>query len=148
MKVWRMFFVLKVYWLSCNNSCAESSSPFGQAKNWFLKRRLDISLCQVLIDAKYTTDWQLGSNKNLQDSVVKPIIFTTQKMNFSVYGCWNVANIGIFIICFIFMSYEVLFLLCMSYLCYVFYYIFITYLYVLYMFLNLFYISIFTLFDL
>ena len=27
-EVRRMFYVLKVYWLSCNNSCAESSSPF------------------------------------------------------------------------------------------------------------------------
>ena len=37
MDVWRMFYVLKVYWLLCNNSCAESSSPFEHAKNWFLK---------------------------------------------------------------------------------------------------------------
>ena len=79
MEVWRMFYVLKVYWLSCNNSCAESSSPFEHAKNWFLKRRLDTNLCQVLIDVKYTRDWQLGLKKNLQDSVVKPMIFTTQK---------------------------------------------------------------------
>ena len=63
------------------------------------------------------------------------------------YGCSNVAKVENFIICFIFMLYEVLFLLYMSYLCYMFYYIFITYLYVYYMFLNLFYISIFTLFD-
>ena len=41
-------------------------------------------MCQVLIGVKYTRDWQLGLKKNLQDSVVKPIIFTTQKMKFSV----------------------------------------------------------------
>ena len=52
-----------------------------------------------------------------------------------------------FLLCFIFMLYEVSFLLYMSYSCYMFYYIFITYLCVYYMFLNLFYISIFTLFD-
>ena len=45
------------------------------------------------------------------------------------------------------MLYEVLFLLYMSYLCCMFYYIFITYLYVYNMFLNLLYISIFTLID-
>ena len=45
----------------------------------FLKRRLDTNLCQELIDVKYTRDWQLGLKKILQDSVVKPIISTTQK---------------------------------------------------------------------
>ena len=45
------------------------------------------------------------------------------------------------------MLYEVLFLLYMSYFCFMFYYIFVTCLYVYYMFLNLFQISIFTLFD-
>ena len=58
-------------------------------QNWFLKRRLDTNLCQVLIDVKYTRDWQLGLKKNLQDSVVKPIIFTTQKMKFSVKDLFN-----------------------------------------------------------
>ena len=62
-------------------------------------------------------------------------------------GYWNVAKVEILIIGFIFMLYEVLFLLYMSYSCYMFYYIFVTYLCVYYMFLNLFYISIFTLFD-
>ena len=38
----------------------------------------------MLIDVKYTRGWQLGLKKNLQDSVVKPIIFTTQKMNFAI----------------------------------------------------------------
>ena len=55
----------------------------GSAKNWFLKRRLDTNLCQE-IDVKYTRDWQIGLKKNLQDSVVKPIIFTAQKIKFSV----------------------------------------------------------------
>ena len=41
-------------------------------QNWFLKRKLDTNLCQVLIDVNYTRDWQLGLKKNLlQDSVVK-----------------------------------------------------------------------------
>ena len=35
----------------------------------FLKRRLDTNLCQVLIDVKYTRDWQLGLKKNLKDLV-------------------------------------------------------------------------------
>ena len=40
-------------------------------QNWFLKRRQDTDLCQVLIDVNYTRDWQLGLKKNLlQDSVV------------------------------------------------------------------------------
>ena len=75
-----MFYVLNVYWLSCNNSCAETSRPFEHAENWFLKRRLDTNMCQVLIDVKYTRHLQLGLNKNLKDSIVKPLIFTTQKM--------------------------------------------------------------------
>ena len=86
MVVWRKFYVLKEYWLSGNNFYAESSSPFEHAKNWFLKRRLDTNLCQVLIDIKYTRDWQLGLKK---DSILKPIIFTTQKMKFSVKDLFN-----------------------------------------------------------
>ena len=46
----------------------------ASAQNWCLKIRLDTDLCQVLIDVKYTRDWQLGLKKNLQGSVVKPII--------------------------------------------------------------------------
>ena len=42
-----MFCILKVYRLSCNNSCAESSSPFEQDKNWFLKKRLTANLSSV-----------------------------------------------------------------------------------------------------
>ena len=53
MEVWRMFYVLKEYWLSCNNFCAESSCPFEHAKNCFLKRRLGTNLCEVLIDVKH-----------------------------------------------------------------------------------------------
>ena len=33
-----------------------------------MKRRLDTNLCQVLIEVKYTGDWQLGLQKNMQDS--------------------------------------------------------------------------------
>ena len=51
-----MFYFLRLYLLSCNNSCAESGSPFEHAKNWFLKRRLDTNLCQVFTDVKYTRD--------------------------------------------------------------------------------------------
>ena len=76
------YSVLKVYWLSCNNSCAEISSPLEYAKNWFLKRRLDTNLCQVLIDVKYMRDWQLCLKKMLQDSLVNPVISTTQKISF------------------------------------------------------------------
>ena len=68
----------------CNKSCAESSSPFKHDKNWFLKGRLDTNMCQVLIDVKYTRDWQLGLKKTLQDWVVKPITFIIQKMKFFV----------------------------------------------------------------
>ena len=89
MEVWRIFYVLKVYWLSCNNSCAESSSTFEHAKNWFLKSRLDTNLYQVLIDVKYTRNCQLGLKKYLQDWVVIPIIFTTYKMKFSVKNLFN-----------------------------------------------------------
>ena len=65
------------------------------------------------------------------------------------YGCWNVAKIEIFIVCFIFMLnkvsfwscfkfmlYKVSFYLYISYLCYMFCYIFVIYLYVHYVFLN------------
>ena len=46
----------------------------------------------MLPDVKYTRDLQLGLNKNLEDSVVKPIIFTTQKMKFSVKDLLNVSK--------------------------------------------------------
>ena len=81
--------VLKGYWLSCNNSCAESCSHFEHVQNWFLKMKPDTNLCQVLVDINYTRDWQLGLNENLQYSVVKPLIFTTQKMKFSVKDLFN-----------------------------------------------------------
>ena len=51
----------------------------ASAKNWFLKSLLDTNLCQVLIDVNYMTDRQLILKKNMQDSVLKPIIFATQK---------------------------------------------------------------------
>ena len=73
-----MFSILKVHCLSCNKSSAESSSLFEHTNSCFLKRGLDTNLCQVPIDVKYTRDWQLGLKKNVQDPVVKPIIFTTQ----------------------------------------------------------------------
>ena len=43
----------------------------------------------MLTDVKYRRDWQLGLKKNLQESVVKPIIFTTQKMKFSIMDLFN-----------------------------------------------------------
>ena len=43
----------------------------------------------MLIDAKYMRDWQLGLKKNLEDSAVKPRIFATQKMKFSVKDLFN-----------------------------------------------------------
>ena len=47
-----------------------------------MQRRLVTDLYQVsIIDVKYT---RLGLKKNLQVSVVKPIMFTTQEMKFSV----------------------------------------------------------------
>ena len=84
-----MFFVLKVYWLSTYNCCTESSSPFEHAQNWALMQRLDTNLCQVLIDINYTRDWQLGLKKNFQDSLVKPIMFTTRKIKFFVQDLFN-----------------------------------------------------------
>ena len=42
------------------------------ARNWFKEWRVDTNLCQVLVNVKYTRDWQLGLKKDLQDSVVKP----------------------------------------------------------------------------
>ena len=38
-------------------------------------KRIDANLFQVLIYVKYAIDWQLDLKKNLQDSVVKSIIF-------------------------------------------------------------------------
>ena len=57
-------------------------------------------------------------------------------INLYKYGSWNVAKIEMFIVCCIFMLYEVSFWLYISYLCYMFYYVFIIYLYVYYMFFN------------
>ena len=42
------------------------------ARNWFKEWRVDTNLCQVLVNVKYTRDWQLGLKKDLQHSVVKP----------------------------------------------------------------------------
>ena len=67
----------------------QMKSLTASAKNWFLKRRLDTNLCRVLIDVKYERDWQLGLKKNLQDLVVKPIIFNTQKIKASVNDLFN-----------------------------------------------------------
>ena len=67
----------------------QMKSLTASAKNWFLKRRLDTNLCRVLIDVKYARDWQLGLKKNLQDLVVKPIIFNTQKIKASVNDLFN-----------------------------------------------------------
>ena len=39
-------------------------------------------LGRFCIYVNYTRDWQLGLKEYLQDSVVKPIIFTTQKSFF------------------------------------------------------------------
>ena len=36
----------------------------------------------MLIDVKYTRDWQLGLKKNLQDSAVKPIYSRHEKGSF------------------------------------------------------------------
>ena len=77
-----MFYVLKVYWLFI-------PVVIMYAKNWFLKRRLDTNLYQVLIDIKHTREWQLGLKKNLQDSTVKPIILKTQKMTISIMDLFN-----------------------------------------------------------
>ena len=77
-----MFYVLKVYWLFI-------PVVVMYAKKWFLKRRLDTNLYQVLIDIKHTRDWQLGLKKNLQDSTVKPIILKAQKMTISVKDLFN-----------------------------------------------------------
>ena len=33
-----------------------------------------------MIDVDYRRDWQVGLKENFQDSVVKPIILTTQKV--------------------------------------------------------------------
>ena len=46
----------------------------------------------MLIDVQYMTDWQLRLKKHLQDWVVKPIIFTTQKMKFSIKNLFNVSK--------------------------------------------------------
>ena len=43
----------------------------------------------MLIDVKYTIDQQLGLKQNLQDSVVKPIIISTQRLKFSVKDLFN-----------------------------------------------------------
>ena len=52
MEVWRMFYDLNLYWLSCNNSCGESSSSFEHAKNWWIEEEtgywsVSIDWCEV-----------------------------------------------------------------------------------------------------
>ena len=62
----------------------------ASAKNRFL---ISLSnLCQVLIDVKYTRGWQVGLKKNLQDSAVNPVIYTTQKMKFPVKDLFNIVS--------------------------------------------------------
>ena len=59
-------------------------------QSWFLKRKLNSNLCQVLIHVNYMRDWQSDFKKNLQqDSIVKRIILMTQKMEFSVKNLFN-----------------------------------------------------------
>ena len=41
----------------------------ASAKNWFVKKKLDTNLCQVLVDVKYTRDWQLGLKKNFKEKL-------------------------------------------------------------------------------
>ena len=69
-----------------------------------------------------------------------------RRMERIVCGSLNVAKFEIFIICFLFMLYEVLFLLYISYLCYAFHYISVYYMYIICFFILL-NISISILFD-
>ena len=48
-----------------STSQRESRIIYWYCQNWFLKRRLDTNLYQVLIDVNYTGDWELGLKKNL-----------------------------------------------------------------------------------
>ena len=50
---------------------------------------------ELLTDVKYTRGYQLGLKKNLQDSVVKLIIFNTQRMKFSVKDLFNVSKYAV-----------------------------------------------------
>ena len=67
----------------------------------------------------------------------RPIMFLLFKIYsfVEVCGCWNVAKVTIFILCFIFMWYEVLFLSYISYLCYMYFIIYLLYIYMYYVFL-------------
>ena len=88
----------------------------------------------VLRDCKLISMWQLKniSYFKIHENFVLYLLKVIYNYTISVYKLftqlwfWNVAKVEIFIICFIFTLYEVLFLLYMSYLCYMFDYIFIT----------------------
>ena len=62
----------------------------------------------MLTDVKYTRHWQLGLKKNFQDLVVKPPIFTTQKMKFSVKDYLiNVSKLTVYVDIFTFTKYII-----------------------------------------
>ena len=53
----------------------------------------------MLVDVKYTRDRQLSLKKNLQDSVVKPVIFTAQKNEVFRLGTFLVNVSKITVLC-------------------------------------------------
>ena len=89
--------------------------------------------------------YQIILEQNIQTKANK--LNCDWNINLYKYGSWNVAKIEIFIVCFIFMLYEVSFWLYISYLCYMFYYVFIIYLMYIICFLILLYIYIYIFFH-
>ena len=89
--------------------------------------------------------YQIILEQNIQTKANK--LNCDWNINLYKYGSWNVAKIEIFIVCFIFMLYEVSFWLYISYLCYMFYYVFIIYLMYIICFLILLYIYIYFFFH-
>ena len=72
--------------------------------------------------------YRKSSSKNFRRKLRNSCATFASNFNFiTSYVYWNVAKLEIFIVCIIFMLYEVLFLLHMSYFCYMFNYTFIIY---------------------
>ena len=104
-------------------------------------------LCSFILSHYFTTiiSWSLDHSSlywwcwSIRSNIRKTQLPSTFQFNTSrsghqrcsvkKYGCWNVAKVEIFIMCFVFMLHELLFLLYISYLCYTFYHLIIKYLY-------------------
>ena len=121
---------LLVLWFDISHTQTNIEQDTQRPIDWFM--HINILTLPIMCTQQLSVLHWMDNLLIQKFTLERPIMFLLFKIYSFVFT--------IFILCFIFMWYEVLFLLYISYLCYMFYYIFIIHLYVLYIF-------IFTLFD-